>query len=319
MLRRDDAFSDILNTALFSAAAALLFSAGNLLPFLGWWGQALSPLPLALTGCRRGFARMYAGAVFSAVLLMLPVLPGLPMHPLLVMYFLVGYVPLAFAIVFAARRRLDIEISLILCMCVSIVSKLVMMIAFWALTGRNFMMPDAGQLKLTLEGIYSAPSSDAAAVETVMVLMRLIPYMIPSILMIISGIESVICCALCERFQRGRRGEVSPMHLPQYTDWRFSQTLLPAMLLSFLLGIAWNIDEWTDGAMFAVNLKLLLNILFFIQGISVIFWWMNKRGLGRGAKIAAAVLMLVPLAWVWVILMGVTDMAIDMRTRFARR
>lgn len=321
MLKRDDIFSDILNTASFSAAAALLFSVGNLFPVLSYWGQALSPLPLAVIGCRRGFARMYTASVFAAVLLMLPLLPGLPMHPMLVMYFLIGYVPPAFAIVFSAKLRIKSDMSLLMCVCVSIAAKVVMMIVFWLLTGRNFMLPDTEQFRMMLDGVYAAQSPDAsnasAVRDAVRTMMYLMPYMIPSILMIMSGLESVFCYVLCERMQRGRKGELSLLPLPSHLNWRFSQSLLPALLLSFCLGIIFNADEWMDAAMFSVNLKLLLNILLFIQGMSVIFWWTNKRGFGRGAKTAVFILMLIPLMWVWVILLGVTDMAFDVRSRVA--
>ncbi|HBG14137.1 MAG TPA: hypothetical protein DDW96_02240, partial [Synergistaceae bacterium] len=67
----------------------------------------------------------------------------------------------------------------------------------------------------------------------------------------------------------------------------------------------------------ALNLRLLVTALFFFQGLAVVWFFMQARGLGRFLRIALTVLVFVVsfLAQI-VLVLGIIDMWFDLRSRF---
>ena len=88
---------------------------------------------------------------------------------------------------------------------------------------------------------------------------------------------------------------------------------MPAMFLAFFM--EFFASDWTSGAMFAVNLKLVLNVFFFLQGLSLLWWWLVRRRVGlvwRGLVVAVLAL---PVFWLWLVFLGMGDMLFDLRRR----
>ena len=71
----------------------------------------------------------------------------------------------------------------------------------------------------------------------------------------------------------------------------------------------------TTVSMFIVNLQIAANVIMFVEGLSLAFWIMEGFKLRKGAKILAGFLFLIPFFWPWLIVMGMSDMALDMRER----
>ena len=88
-----------------------------------------------------------------------------------------------------------------------------------------------------------------------------------------------------------------------FRSWRFSGTLLPAMFLAFLVGFF--ASDWTPGAMFAMNLKIVLNVFFFVQGLSLIWWWFVRRRVGVFWRCLALAVFAFPVFWLWLVFLGV--------------
>ena len=70
--------------------------------------------------------------------------------------------------------------------------------------------------------------------------------------------------------------------------------------------------------MFAANLHLVLNVLFFVQGLSLAFWWIRRRRLGPFLQFLAVFVMMIPLVWLWLVFLGVSDMVFNFRSRVRR-
>ena len=293
----------------FVVLTLALFSVGFFVPVLGFGGFLMVPLPLALLGMRGGSRWQAAGVAFAGGGL------ALLLDPLSALYYLIAQAPLSYALSFVSRGRNKGAEALLLCSGVSVASKLLLLGVFLALTGHNPLMPDPEQIRLLLTRLYAelSPDGEQAWVfrEAVDGMAALFPYMLPSLVLVSSLFEAFVNYGLGVLCQRGRAQ--SPPPLPPFSDWRFSGTLLPAMFLAFLVGFF--ASDWTPGAMFAMNLKIVLNVFFFVQGLSLIWWWFVRRRVGVFWRCLALAVFALPVFWLWLVFLGAGDMIFDLRRR----
>lgn len=295
----------------FSLLTILLLKVKDYVPAVGFWGLFFSPLPLALLGCREGRRPLGLGMLLtgglSAFLLSIPS----------ALYFVTASAPLSAALAVSSKKSWSGGEALLVCTFVSVAEKLSFFFLLWALTGHNFLAPDAGQMEEIIERLYEGFSSGLqetiAMRENMRQTIALLPYMTPSMLLLYAGLDALCNYKLCGYFQRGQAHR--PPALPAFTEWRFPKSLLPAFFLAFVINLLWGLDDWRAGALFAANLELVLNVLFFVEGLSLAFWWIGRRGVGPVLRTLTAVLFLIPLAWPWQVLMGIGDIVFDFRSR----
>ena len=119
------------------------------------------------------------------------------------------------------------------------------------------------------------------------------------------------------RWTLGRRYEVAPLQpfaewrLPRWVPWLF----LPGILL-WLMGMR---PDLRGATRVGDNLMQVLNMLFEVQGLAVVFWWLRKR-MGRlmSGIITAIPGFVPPLAMVLMFL-GIWDALFDFRKLEPRR
>mgnify|MGYP000854175971 FL=1 len=297
----------------FALVAALLFSAGLFVPILGFWCLLMSPLPLALLGMREGLRWQTTGTALAGGAILLT------SGPFSALYFLIGQGPLAYALSLSPRGRGTGAEALLLCSGVSVVSKLALLGVFLALTGQNPLMPDPEQVRLLLTRLYAELPLEGeqtlAIRDAVEEAVALFPYMLPPLVLISSVLDAFINYRLGVFYQRGRVSV--PSALPPFSEWRFSRTLLPAMFLAFFMELFTS--DWVPGAMFAMNLKLVLGFFFFLQGLSLLWWWFAWRRVGLFWRCLALAVLALPLLWIWLVVLGVGDMLFDLRRRASER
>ena len=314
---QDRRAAPLVRTAFYAVLTSLLIALGMLFPLLSFWGLLVCPLPLVLLGCREGGKWMGAGTFLTETLLLF-------LSPSLSLYFLLGCAPLSLALFLLAEKRQRLNWtggeSLFAGLIVSILAKLALLAVFWGLTGRNILVPDLAQIELLFGGTGSlSPDQRLTLQETLRQTAALLPYMTPSLILLWSGLEVLVNYQLCEHLLRRRGVDRRPPALPPFVEWRLPVSLLPAMVLSIILGFFLDADKWLEAAMFVVNLRLVLNVLFFVQGISLGLWWMKRRNFRPLVRFLLLILVLFPLTWVWLIVLGMGDMAFDIRARVKQR
>ena len=94
---------------------------------------------------------------------------------------------------------------------------------------------------------------------------------------------------------------------------------MPVLILTFIAGFFIDGDNWFEGAIFITNLRLILNALFFVQGLAFAVWWMNFKNFSKIARIVLIIFLLFPLMWMGLILLGVSDMAFNFRARLNKQ
>ncbi len=301
--------ASLARMVLSVALTLALFSVGFFVPVLGFGGFLTVPLPLALLGMRDGGRWQAAGVALSGGGL------ALLLDPLSALYYLIAQAPLSCALSFVSRGWRKGAEALLLCSGISIASKLLLLGVFLALTGHNPLMPDPEQIRLLLTRLYAELSLDGEQAwvlrEAVDGMAALFPYMLPSLVLVSSLFESFVNYGLGALCRRGWAQSLPP--LPPFSDWRFSRTLLPAMLLAFLMGFF--ASDWTPGAMFAMNLKIVLDVFFFVQGLSLLWWWFARWRVGMFWRCLALAFFVLPVFWFWLVLLGVGDMIFDLRRR----
>ncbi|NLL37712.1 MAG: DUF2232 domain-containing protein [Fretibacterium sp.] len=308
-----------------TSLATLLFLGGVHIPHFGFWGILFCPTPLALLGLRQGGAWMTAG--LGTVLLVVLTVMG----PLWAAYFLFSEGLLCYALALPARWRPRAESSsarltggesLFICVGVSILIKLCLTGFFYIMTGANPLLPQVDPLRAVLKEMYpdiwGGEGSQALLLkEAIEEMLRVLPHMFPSLLVILAGLDSFVNYKLCEVLQRKR--ETSLPSLPPFRDWRFPKSLMWAMLLAFLLPLLFEeLSDFSPLAVTAMNLKILVNIFFFLQGAALAWWFFHHFRVATVFKLLGLFLLSLPLFWPWLVFLGIGDIFFDVRVRLNR-
>ena len=291
-----------------------LMLAGSFLPLFGFMGLMLCPLPLSILGCLEGRKSMSVAELMIEATLFLVVSPSLAV------YFLVGCAPVS-AVVFMLSQESFRDVkkltggeSYIICAGTSILFKTLLLWAFWFFTGKNILFPDTAHVAEVMSQVYGDSPELMASLRQVL---AVFPHILPSMLVIYAGIESCLNYSLCHRIIRkvSPQSKTYPPELPPFTMWKFPVSILIVSASAFVLGWFLDTGEDFEVAMFVMNLQIAANVIMFVEGLSLAFWIMEGFRLRRGVKIALGVIMFVPFFWPWLIVMGMCDMALDMRGR----
>ena len=292
---------------------ALMLS-GFYMPLLGVMGMLLCPLPLAVLGCLEGHKRM------SIAELMIEATLFLVISPSMAVYFLIGCAPVSAFIFMLSRdefknaKKYSGAESLLLCTGISLAMKVVLMLVFWFFTGHNMLFPDSAQMNMIMTQMYGDNPELLGALNHVL---SVLPYMIPTFTVIYSSAEVYLNYALCNSIMRKHFPESKnfPPELPAFINWKFPLSLLFASVFSLILGYFIDFDTWFAGSMFVLNLQIVLNVFMFIQGLSFAFWLMHGFKFRRFTKAIMCIVFMIPFFWAWLIVMGMCDMALNLRDK----
>jgi uncharacterized protein YybS (DUF2232 family) len=188
-----------------------------------------------------------------------------------------------------------------------------------AWTGQNPFIPNTEALNALFSQMSAAMLSqgggtDAAFLEnSLKQMVSFVPYMLPSLILLSSMFDSFLNYKLCGFLQRGQPRAFPA--LPPLGEWRFPKSLLWAFLFAFALPLLVETDGWPLGTMLEFNLKFLVNVFFFLQGLSLVWWWLLKRKVHLFLRLLIAGALFFPLLGVWSVALGVGDICLDLRTR----
>ena len=291
-----------------------LILAGSFFPVLGVLGLMLCPLPLSILGNIEGHKRMsVAELLIEATLFFL-------FSPSIAAYFLVGCAPLS-AMIFTLSREDFRDVkkysgpeSLLITAGASIAFKLVMIALFWLFTKKNILLPDLSQMEAVMTQLYG---NQPELMETMKRVIRLLPYLMPTLLIIYCTAEAFLNYKLCGTFTRKFSPNTKnyPPELPPFKMWRFPASLMIVSVLSLLAGYFIDIDEWFEVSVFIMNLQIIINVFMFIGGLSVAFWIMDGFKLRKGVKAAICFVLSFPFFWPWLIVIGMCDIVMNLRER----
>lgn len=288
--------------------------AGSFVPALGFVGFMLCPLPLCILGNLEGHKRMsVAELLIEATLFFM-------FSPTMAVYFLVGCAPLSAMIHTLSREDIKAvknysgAVSLLAAAGASIAFKLVLVVLYWVFTKRNILLPDMSQVEPVMRELYG---SQPELMATMVRALKVIPYLMPALLILYCSAEAYMNYSLCSRLMKKIAPESKnfPPELPEFKLWRFPVSLMLVSFLSLVTGYFMDIDTWFEGSVFVMNLQIVVNVFMFIEGLSVVFWIMDGFRMRRGGKIAVCVVLGFPFFWPWLIVIGMCDIVLNLRER----
>lgn len=244
----------------------------------------------------------------------------LAFSPSMAAYFLVGCAPVAGVIFLLSREdfresgKFTGGESLLLCVGASVAFKVILIGAFWLFTGRNIFMPDISQMNDVMTQLYGEQPELREALRHIAVLL---PRLFPSMLVLYVASESFLNYSLCGRITKKISPDTKnyPPQLPAFSMWKFPASLIIVSVAG--LAVSWfaNFESWPELGFLVMNLQIVVNVLMFIQGLSLTFWIMEGFKLRRGIKAGLCCVCFVPFFWPWMIVMGMCEVAINMRER----
>lgn len=312
----------MVESSLLVSLAVVLFLASNTIPIVGIAFTFLCPAPLVVLGLRHSLGRAALGAAVATVIvsIVLGFVGGL--------FFLFGFAVLGVALGALGKKRENaVEIALYGIL-VSLASKLILMVLVTRLTGVNPFSLDTAEFDAILDRVFSLYSktglipreSLSAMRRQFEVTFRFIPQVFPALLTIAAAFDSILSYAVSRAVLiRLGRGVLPP--LPSFGEWRFPRNLFWALLASAILPFLGGNGPWGEILQRAgINLRLLVSLLFMVQGVSVAWALLGRTRLSsravRGFIIFVAIL--VPVLSYLLMIVGLVDIWWDLRARLWR-
>lgn len=305
----------MVESSLLTGLAVVLFLAARYIPVAGIVLSLLCPAPLVILGLRHRLKMSVVGlAVATAIVALLS-------GPASAVSFCLGFGVLGVGLgVLASRLNQAVDIILY-GVIVSLVSKLALMVVLTKLTGVNPFDPDVGQIRATMEKFFSMyGGQDLTAVkEQIEQTIRAIPLMFPAMLTMASAIDCLLSYWVSRKILARIGGVVLPS-LPPFMEWRFPKSLLWAFAFSLVILLFESTLKDPLLSKVGLNLRLLVSMMFMVQGLSLAWDYMDYKSISRGWRIALVSLtVLIPILSQIAVILGLTDLWADIRRKYRRR
>lgn len=292
----------------------MLFLAARYLPVAGIALSLLCPAPLVILGLRHRPKMALVGLVVATVIVAL--LSG----PASAISFCLGFGLLGVGLGILASR-LDHAVDIILYgVVVSLVSKLALMVVLTKLTGVNPFDPDLDQIRTTMEKFFSMyGGQDLSSIKgQVEQTVRAIPLMFPAMLTMASAVDCMLSYWVSRKVLARIGGIVLPS-LPPFAQWRFPKSLLWAFAFSMVLLFFEGSLRDPLLSRVGLNLRLLVSMMFMIQGLSLAWDYMEYRSMSRIFRVTLiSIVVFIPILSQIAVVLGLTDVWANVRSRYRR-
>ncbi|MCF7936847.1 MAG: YybS family protein [Synergistales bacterium] len=307
----------LVESALLVALASMLFLASHVLPVVGAVVALVCPAPLVVLGLRHSLKRSILGMGVATLLVTAFV------GPVGGLFFLFGFGVLGVGIGYLARlfdQAVEIMLYGIL---VSLGSKLVLMLLVTWVTGINPFSVDPAEIEGVMGRVSGAfgqwgLSGDATGAfsEQMKEALRILPMVFPALLIIASAVDCYLSYVV-SRAVLSRLGRRTLPRLPAFEAWRFPRSLFIALVVALVLQFVGMSQDSAGLAMkMGLNLRMVVSLLFFIQGSSLALAFLRHKGVGRFRWVLLGLFLFVPFLSQLVMLVGIVDMWFDFRSRF---
>lgn len=308
----------LVESSLLVALAVALFMASHFLPILGIAISLVCPAPLVVLGLRHSLGRSCLGAMVATLIV------GTFLGVTGALFFAFGFGVLGIGLGYLARKCTSGSDIMLYGVLVSLASKLVLMVIMVRLTGINPFSLDPETIQATVDRVVAFYQNAGMAESTLEGLsgqfratIALLPHIFPALLVMAAAVDCFLSYVISGAVLK-RVGELRLPPLPAFEEWRFPKSLFWAMIASMglqFLGAQGGQILISAG----INIRILVSMLFFFQGVSVVWFLLKDRGLGPVSRTAIlGVLSLVPVLSQLVLVVGIVDMWYDLRKRFRR-
>ena len=303
-----------------TAAGVALYIAGMSVPFLSSFLIFVAPVPLALItrkfGARRGIMSVLLGVSFIYALMSAE-------HSFV--YFC------EFCILGVASGLLLLKCEegtdyFMYALAVSIASKLLLMGVSVMTAGVNpfYVSSDTARgIMSSFSSLFSQsglPVSEADVSSYADALAQTIALMMPSMLILFSAADTLLCYAAARLYFRSEP-ELTIPRLPPFESWRFPHNIFWALLATLILDVAARAyPQKALLKMFSLNLMEVLRALFLAEGLSLFWYFMRAFRVNTALRTVLLVLavFLSPVSYM-LSMVGIFDIWYDLRKRIKVR
>lgn len=295
----------LLPPFILCSLSVLLFMAGVYLPIIGVAVALAAPAPIALAGLRYNLRTTFIGIIFA--LLIVYILFG----ELVTVSFMIGTALLGLSLALTAPRVKTAGEAMLLFVASSVALKVAFMFAMIAITGHNPFLFDEASLR---EMFSSFPSAGTDEMFSLMI--KQLPLIIPSFLTLAAGLDCLVNYLLVSKIELKVRGEKTPVpNMPSLGEWRFPRSILSALLVALLLPFFSGDEPSRVLISVELNLKIIVNVMFFIQGLSFVWWWTARKNFQRGIRLLIFIVLMIPIFSMGVVALGIGDIWLNLRDR----
>lgn len=303
-----------------TAAGIVLFAAGMSVPFLSSFIVFVAPVPLALLTRKFGARRGVLSALFGISLVYAL------MGPDYSFVYICEFCIIGIASGILLLRCEEGTDYFMYAAAVSVVSKLLLMGVFVLTSGVNpfFVSSDAAQALISsFSSVFSQNGvsfSEADVASYADALTRSITVMMPSMLILFSAADTLLCYAAARLYFRNSPDTAIPQ-LPPFSSWRFPHNIFWALLAALVLDIA--AKAFPNAAllkMFSLNLMEVLRALFLAEGLSLSWFFMRLFRVNTvlGVMLLVLAVFFSPVSYM-LSMLGIFDIWYDLRKRIKIR
>jgi uncharacterized protein YybS (DUF2232 family) len=301
----------LAESALLTGLSVLLYIGSNI-PLVGMLLIFLSPVPLVILemrhDLRRGFLALLAGSLLVAAI----------EGPVQALSYALGFAVLGLALGrIIELKRSAVEI-LAVGSAVSLVCKLALAVIMFYVTGLNPMNLDMSGMERAMDMMLKMPVGleQAAAMKHQMeTMMKVMPLIIPAVFILVSVIDTALCYWISGKVVR-RLSHFDLPKLPPFNMWRFHPSVLWAFLAALICLVVGARDpRFAFLTRAGLNLQVLTQFIFVLQGMSLAAWFMDRAGWGRGVRnFVLALVFVIPIFSTIANYTGIFDMCWNLRT-----
>lgn len=304
--------SEMVEAGILAAIAVLFAILGAYLPVLGALFSFLWPVPIAVCGMRNGLRWSVMSLIVSCAVI------GSLLGPVQSLSIMAMFGLLGLVLGECMHRGFEPGKTLFYSSAATLVS-IVLSIALGMLVmGTNpvdMMFEGLQQALQESEAYYReagmAEADIAAAVQSNKELLETIRLILPASFIVCSPILA-FANYMAARKILGKMG-VAFAPLPPFTSWRVPERLIWPYALSVIV-MAFYSDAPKFVYDLAANLQMLTSVVFFVQGLAVVFWWLNKNAKPRWWGTMAIILAFaVQIISQMVVLLGAFETVLDYR------
>ena len=311
----DGSVKALANTALAAALSVIIAIVGLFVPVLAL-ASLLWPVPVIVVVKRYGLRYGIYCTVASGLIV------GMISEPIYAAYVILAYGALGLSIGYGVQRGYTAGKTLIVTAVVSLLSKLLLMYAVTRLMGVNPLEAQLDSMEKGLElsmEFYDGMGLDVPEEtrEAIFSSFELLRVTLPALLIMVALMDSYLNYIVARVVLK--RLDLQMEALPSFAEWRAPGNLTIGFLLLMALSAAGGYLGLGNIDVILGNILLLFQMVFLVQGLSVAYFFLSRRGVKKFFKVLLMVFILFNQALAMsAILAGVLDVIFDFRKRFSR-
>jgi uncharacterized protein YybS (DUF2232 family) len=311
----DKSVKALANTALATALSVIIAIIGLFVPVLAL-ASLLWPVPVIVVVKRYGLRYGIYSTIASGLIV------GMVSEPIYAAYVILSYGALGLSIGYGVQKGYTAGKTLVITSIVSLISKLMLMYAVTRLMGIN---PLEAQIESMGKGLeLSMEFYDRMGLnvpeemkETIISSFELMKVMLPALLIMVALMDSYLNYTVARIVLKRLDLRLEP--LPPFAEWRAPGHLTIGFLLLMLLSFAGGYLGLANMDVVLGNILLLFQMVFLVQGLSVAYYFLLRRGVSKLFRVLLIIFILFNQALAMAaMLAGVLDVMLDFRKRFSR-